>query len=353
MSSVKPSDSRQAEARVDDQLCPKATVRLRQRVYQALELGLPGDRLGRLADISLLTLIALNVAAVLAESMEPLRERFFEAFVTFELVSVAIFTLEYLARVWVCIEQPRFGAIRSNWLKRLRYMTTPMALVDIAAVLPFYLVTFGVLGGVDMRFLRALRLARSLKLSRHSDAMSLLLRVLRENGRNFAAALGILLIVMIITASGMHLFEHAAQPEDFGSIPAAMWWAFATLTTVGYGDVIPVTVGGKVFGALITVVSLGVVALPAGILASSFSERLRLKARSYRELADRAQADGVVTADEHVELEAERRNLGLGEDLANAILEERPARPISEAECPRCGYGLATPDRASRRRAGG
>ncbi len=335
------ADSPQDEALAYGQLRPGPVERLRRRIYQALEVRSPNDRFGQAADIALFVLIALNVAAVLGESVASFNERYHSIFVVFEAVSVAIFSAEYIARVWVSIEQPRFADVRRNWAKRLKYMATPMALIDLVAVLPFYLALTGMLGGMDMRILRTLRLARILKLTRHSDAMTLLLRVLTENGRNFSAALGILLMVMIITATGIHLFEHEAQPEAFGSIPAAMWWAFATLTTVGYGDVTPITVGGKVFGAAITVVSVGIVALPAGILASSFSERLRLKTNSYRELADKAYADGLLTADEYAELEAERKKLGIGEDLAAAILDEEQTSEHSEVQCPRCGLDLS------------
>ena len=334
-------DSPQDEALAYEQLCPGPIERLRQRTYRALEVRSRDDRLGKVADIALFVLIALNVAAVLGESVASFNARYHSIFVIFEAVSVAIFTAEYIARVWVSTDQPRFADVGPHWAKRLKYMATPMALIDLVAVLPFYLALTGLLGGTDMRILRTLRLARILKLTRHSDAMTLLLRVLKENGRNFSAALGILLIVMIITATGIHLFEQEAQPEAFGSIPAAMWWAFATLTTVGYGDVTPITVGGKVFGAAITVVSVGIVALPAGILASSFSERLRLKTKSYRELADKAYADGLLTADEYAQLEAERKKLGIGEDLAAAILDEEQSNEHSEAHCPRCGLDLS------------
>ncbi|MGI9260016.1 MAG: ion transporter [Gammaproteobacteria bacterium] len=337
------ADSPKDEALAYGELCPGPVERLRRRIYLALEVRSQDDRLGQAADIALFILIALNVAAVLGESVASFNERYHSIFVVFEAVSVAIFSAEYVSRVWVSIDQPRFADVGANWVKRLKYMASPMALIDLVAVLPFYLALTGLLGGMDMRILRTLRLARILKLSRHSEAMTLLLRVLKENGRNFSAALGILLIVMIITASGIHLFENEAQPEAFGSIPAAMWWAFATLTTVGYGDVTPITVGGKVFGAAITVVSVGIVALPAGILASSFSERLRLKTKSYRELADKAYADGLLTADEYAQLEAERKKLGIGEDLAAAILKEEQSGEHGDTHCPRCGVNLSSP----------
>lgn len=328
------------ERLTDDQLEPARVDRLRQRVYQVFELRVPGDHLSRVIDTALVALIVLNVAAVLAESVEPVRLRYGAAFLTFELVSVIGFSLEYAARVWAASEQPRFSGIQNPVLRRLRYMLTPMALVDLAAVLPFYLVSLGLVGGLDMRFLRSLRLVRIFKLSRYSQAMTLLLQVLNENARIFAAAFGVLLIVMIIAASGIHIFERAAQPDAFGSIPAAMWWAFATLTTVGYGDVYPITVGGKVFGAVVTVVSVGMVALPAGILASSFSERLRLRSSSYRDMADRAYADGILTTEEFAELEAERVELGIGEDLAAAILDDEQSKHANQSRCPTCGQDV-------------
>ena len=333
------------ERQSDYDLDPPRMVRLRQRVYRVFEAREPGDHLSRVIDVVLVSLIVLNVAAVLMESVEPLRQRYGPEFMTFELVSVLVFSMEYVARVWTSSEHPRYRTMTTPAMRRLRYMVTPMALIDLLAVLPFYLATFGLFGGADMRFLRSLRLVRIFKLSRYSQAMTLLLQVLNENARIFTAALGVLLIVMIIAASGIHLFERTAQPDDFGSIPAAMWWAFATLTTVGYGDVTPITVGGKVFGAVITVVSVGMVALPAGILASSFSERLRLRSSSYRDMADRAYADGILTTEEFDELEAERQELGLGEDLAAAILGEEQSRATTHAQCPTCGQQLSNVQR--------
>ncbi len=312
---------------------------LRRRVHQVLELAEPGDDLSRAVDFLLIILILLNVLAVLFASVESVRSRYQAAFLTFELLSVVVFTAEYLARVWTAVEHRGLRDRAPLWA-RARFMISPMAVVDLLAVLPFYLATLGLFGGLDMRFLRSLRLVRLFKLTRYSQAMTLLLDVLRENARNFAAALGVLLIVMVLAASGIYLFERDAQPEDFGSIPAAMWWAFATLTTVGYGDVTPITNAGKVFGAMMTVVSIGIVALPAGILASSFSERLRMASQHYRERADQAWADGVVTEDEQEDLEQTRVELGLGEDIAAQILaeEERRTRELSAGRCPNCGH---------------
>jgi len=317
----------------------------RELTFQLLERSRDTRGFSRIVDSCLVILILLNVAAVLLESMESVRLVFAAQFRLFEILSVAVFSVEYLLRMWVCVEGDRTNSNTSASSLRLRYAASPMAIIDLLAVLPFYLGALGLLGAADMRVLRVLRLLRLFKLTRYADSMSLLWRVLRENASNFAAALGVLLIVMILAASGMYLIEREAQPDAFGSVPSAMWWAFATLTTVGYGDVTPITPIGKVFGAAITVVSIGIVALPAGLLASSFSARLRQNTEAYRDAADLAAADGIVTKEERRELERKRRELGLGADLAANILGEEQTRRmhVISTACPTCGHDPAAP----------
>lgn len=318
----------------------------RQRTYELLSVAREGAILSKVIDLSLIILILLNVAAVMAESMEQTRREHEVFFYWFELFSVAVFSVEYALRIWSCVEDPRRSTMRLgllNW--RLRFVRSAPALFDLMAILPFYLFHLGLLGNLDMRFLRCFRVLRVFKLTRYSQAMTLLLEVLRDNARTFAAALGVLLIVMLFAASGIYLFEREAQPEDFGSIPAAMWWAFATLTTVGYGDVTPITTEGKIFGAMITVVSIGMVALPAGILASSFSEQLGMRKDRYRLVADRAYADGVIDENEREELERMRVDLGLSRETVDKIMAEEyqsVVKRIAEnhMHCPRCGHSL-------------
>ena len=156
---------------------------------------------------------------------------------------------------------------------------------------------------------------------------------------------------MLLAASGSYYFEREAQPVDFGSIPAAMWWSFSTLTTVGYGDVTPVTVGGKVFGALITVVGVGMVALPTGILASGFAQQLRHRSDEYQSKADKALDDGILTSVEMEELEDLRQELGLSKNTASQILDTEQVRRALESEpghyCSHCGSPLSGIQQAS------
>ena len=309
----------------------------RRRVYRVITVGDRKDLMSRVFDIALVTLITLNVGAVVLESVEEIERAYRPLFYVFELVSVGVFTLEYLARLWVIVEDPAYA--HPIW-GRLRYMVSPMALIDLLAVAPFY---FHVMVGADLRFLRVLRLLRIFKLTRYSSAMNILLTVLRQEAQAFGAALFVLALLMIFSASLVWLFEHQAQPESFGNIPKAMWWAVVTLTTVGYGDLYPITPLGKLFGAAISVVGIGMVALPAGILASAFSEQLHLRRQKYEDQVDDALADGRLTTGEIERLKELRRQLGLSEEEAREIVVHAVRDSLRVEVCPHCGKPLEAP----------
>lgn len=315
---------------------------LRQYVYRTLEAAEGDSWLSRAVDMFLIALIAASVIAVILESIPAFETRYANALSLFEASTVAVFSVEYLLRIWSSVES-QSGAPRTPLQARLRYMTSFHAIIDIVAILPFYLLALGLTGSVDMRFLRAVRLLRVLKLTRYSAAMNMVFITFRENGRALSAAFLILLTVMLLAASGMYYFERVSQPEDFGSIPAAMWWAFATLTTVGYGDVTPITVGGKIFGALITVVGIGMVALPTSILASGYTQQLKVSTAVYEGKAAEALDDGVLSEDEVRDLEELRVDLGLGKHTASQILDEGRVRQMLRRQqplCPHCHRAL-------------
>ena len=311
---------------------------LRWRVFHALEIAQDDNRLSKAIDVFLIGLILASVVAVILESMPGIEARYGNALALFEAFTIAVFTVEYVLRLWSSVEAD-YAVGLSAFRARLKYMTSFHAVIDILAILPFYLLFFGLFGNVDMRFLRAVRLLRVLKLTRYSAAMNMVFITFRENGRALGAAFLILVTVMLLAASGMYYFERQSQPEAFGSIPAAMWWAFATLTTVGYGDVTPITVGGKVFGALITVVGIGMVALPTSILATGYSQQLKLSTERYKEKAAEALDDGILSADEIRDLEMLRVDLGLGKHTASQILDAGRVRHALQREqhvCPHC-----------------
>lgn len=290
--------------------------RLRKRTYQILDIAEPGDRISNIADVALVWLIVLNILAVILESVGSISDRFSSLFNYFELLSVAVFTVEYFLRAWSVVESSEIR-FQHPIRGRIRYFISPMAIVDLAAILPFYLTLFFV---IDLRFLRALRLLRMFRMSRYSNAMSLLMEVFRAQADALLSAVFILIVILIFAASGIYVVEHKAQPDAFGSIPAAMWWAVATLTTVGYGDVTPITIAGKIFGALVTVTGIGMVALPAGLLGSGFTEALR---RRHEALGKKGAKGAQATSE------------GLGNDNATPIHTFK--------NCPHCGKSILPP----------
>jgi voltage-gated potassium channel len=251
--------------------------RARRYTYDLLltpEVESPVERAVRAA---LSFLIVANILMVVLETVPAIRHQLRSAFRLFEVFSVAVFSLEYVLRLWAAVEDPRYA--RACW-GRLRFAFTPLALVDLVAVLPFYLPQ---LIHADMRFLRGLRLvrlARVFKLGRYSTGLALYARIFREKREELVTSLVLLCFLLLMASSLMYFFEHAAQPNDFSSIPAAMWWGIITLTTIGYGDIYPVTTAGKIFGAVIAVIGVGFVALPSAILVGGMMEQMELRRRS-------------------------------------------------------------------------
>ncbi len=284
-------------------------------------------------DFALIVLIALNVAAVILETVDPIYHAYKIWFDLFDLFSVLVFTIEYVARVWTIVEDERFS---DGWRGRIRYMMTPMAIIDLLAILPFY---FSLFIDADLRILRALRLLRVFKLTRYSSAMTMLLDVLQEEAKTLFACFFILFILLIITSTGAYLVEQAVQPDVFGSIPDSMWWALVTLTTVGYGDVTPVTPLGRIFGGIVTIIGVGMAALPAGILASGLADQLHVRRDDLRRQFREALEDGVICDQEEYELEELRKKLGISRKSADTIRQEIMVQQADKTinQCPHCG----------------
>lgn len=308
----------------------------RKRVFEILNPEQGSDRASRTCDQGLMALIILNVAAAIAESVPSLAHRWTTQFSAFEGFSVLVFTVEYVLRVATAIEHsnPRF---RHPILGRLRFMVSPIAIADLLAFLPFFLGSFL---SIDLRMLRVLRLIRIFKLAHYFSSLDILLDVLRMERQALGAASFIVMLCLLMAGSGAYVFEHQAQPEAFGSIPASLWWAMGTLTTVGYGDVTPVTLGGKVFGMFVMMIGVGVVAVPTGILATGFALELRKRRDLYSQQLQIAREDGLIDDAERAHLEQVRLSLDLTEETVSD-LESTPATPM--AECPHCGELLAEP----------
>ena len=231
-----------------------------------------GSAIARIINGFIIGLILLNVAAVILETVDPLYNSYKPLFRNFELFSVCIFTVEYLLRLWTCTLLPGF----QNPVKgRIRYMLRPGSLIDLFAILPSFL---PMVTKLDLRFIRILRLVRFFrffKLGRYTQASGFIIKVFREKKAELIMSFVMTIFLIVVASSIMYFVEHDAQPGKFSSIPETMWWSVATLTTVGYGDLYPITTLGKTLTACISILGIGLFALPAGILASGFSDAFK------------------------------------------------------------------------------
>lgn len=243
--------------------------RLKRRVYEVLEVAKPDDKLSKAVDIILMSLILLNVALIIAGTFE-LHETAIQVFTVIENVSVAVFTVEYFLRLWT--SDLKFTEL-SPFRARLRYIRTFAAVIDLVSLLPSFIPAMSS-SFMVLRMFRVLRLLRVFKLNRYTHALKDIGEVFKRKAGQLISSMLVVSFLMIIAAVLMYDAEHEAQPEVFDNALSGMWWAIATLTTVGYGDIYPVTVVGKIMSAIIAILGIGLVAVPTGIISAGFTEQI-------------------------------------------------------------------------------
>jgi voltage-gated potassium channel len=254
---------------------------LRHRVYRQMFLRAHGGTtLSNFNRFMIVVIIAAVALAIFGTEPTVVRGNL-RLFIALEMAFGVIFLLEYLGRVWSVVEEPHEGA---NLAKRLRYMRSPLAIIDLVVVLAS-LSPFMFTDAAILRVVRLLRLAALAKFGRFNHALEELGEAVHSRRYELSVTVALAGCLILVGATALYWAEHNVQPEAFGSIPRAMWWAVITLTTVGYGDVSPITPLGKMFAAVIAVGGVALVAMPAGIMASAFSEAIHH--RRERELADR------------------------------------------------------------------
>lgn len=252
---------------------------LKEKTYSIIEEV--GDEDSRRFELFILSLIFLNVIALCLETVNHIAQQYHVWLQAFDVFSVAIFSGEYILRIWSCNINPKFA--HPLW-GRLKYAFTTLALVDLIAIIPFYLPFLLPFIGLekifDLRSLRSIRLFRLFTLFRYSKTLSLFRRVMWDKRQELSVTLFFLVFLLMFAASLMFYAENKAQPDNFSSIPASMWWAIATLTTVGYGDVYPITPIGRFFASIIAVLGIGLFALPTSILGAAFVEEVENNRRN-------------------------------------------------------------------------
>ncbi len=293
-------------------------LQIQKRTSQLLSKGNVADKPSQYVDMILFILIVLNIAAVCLESVKHIGNEYKEAFKAFEFFSVMIFSIEYVLRVWSAPARNDLG-VTTNITKRMKYIFSFTGLIDFLAIIPSILPYF--FGGLDLRWLRVLRLLRLLKISNYSSALEDFFSAIKADWRSFSAALYLMVIALFLSSALMYIAEHDSQPEKFSSIPETMWWGLITLTTVGYGDVSPVTPLGKIIGAFTAIMGVCTVALLTGIVASAFANQRAQKAAILEAEINQALSDGVISDDEAQKIEKLRKELNLSPEHSKSLVD--------------------------------
>lgn len=269
---------------------------LRFRMYHVLEPDDHGDRLSRRVDRVIMAMILLSVLAVMLETVEPINAAYGYWLQLFELITISVFTVEYVLRLWCAPVNHRYrGGVRG----RLRFALTPMAIIDFVAIAPFFVAIFFDIDVHTVLMLRLFRLLRLFKLARYMESLKLVTDVFKSKRDELTMVLTIELFLLVIFSSMMYMAEHEAQPDKFSSIPESMWFGIITMTTVGYGDVSPVTTMGKFAAASLALVGVAMFALPTGIIAAGFSAQMQKKQRVVSPVCPHCGNDPFVPPDDH------------------------------------------------------
>ncbi|KRP23979.1 MAG: potassium channel protein [Rhodobacter sp. BACL10 MAG-120419-bin15] len=299
---------------------------IQKRTLEILDQSQDGDAISKICDFVIIAFVMLNIFGVILETMSDFEARYHLEFYIFETFSIAFFTIEYFTRLWAA------GAMidGESWRGRVRYIFSFNGLVDLAATAPFYLQIL--MPGLDLRVLRILRLVRVFKLSHYSTAIEDLFSAVYQERKAFIAAIYLLLIAVILTSSLMYFAETTHQPDKFGSIPDAIYWSLITLTTVGYGDVSPVTGVGKIIAVSTAFMGVCVVALLTGIVASAFANQITRRKVIFESQLREALKDGTIDEDEQISLENLRVAFNLSEEQVaefylQAQKEQRQKKP--------------------------
>lgn len=221
-------------------------------------------------------LIVLNIFALILESYEGIRATLGDLFYYFEVFSVIIFTIEYFLRVWVSKHS------RGNIKDRIHFAFSAAGIIDLLAILPFYLPFIFPFDLRILRILRLFRLLRIFKLGRYSKSMKTLKEIFLDVKSDLTITIFVTFVLMVLSSTLMYYLEHDVQPEKFTSIGDAFWWSIATLTTVGYGDIYPVTALGKFLSGAIALIGIGFVALPTGIISSAFIDKIQSEKNKHK-----------------------------------------------------------------------
>lgn len=301
---------------------------IQRRIFEILD-GAVLDGASKACEIFIATLVVANVLAIILESMHDLHEAYAAYFHMFDLVSVVVFSIEYVLRVW-SYGQKYVDEAGSSWRGRKEYLFSAFGLVDFLSTVPFYLQL--IFPGADLRVLRMFRLLRIFKLSRYNSAMDDMFEAIKSEKDSFSSALFLLLISCLLFSSLIYIIEGHDQPEVFPSIPAAMHWFILTIIS-GWGNVDPVTYLGVALVVITQVLAIALAAILTGVVATAYTAQVQRREAVYELEVREALADGIVTDQERAQLKQMQAKFGMTDEQVEAIAEQVNAeRRAAETE---------------------
>lgn len=292
----------------------------RAKVYAMLEPTGHSGRWHTYIDNFIVFWVALSITCVVFETVTSVHALFATEFYVIDIMAFTIFTIEYIARVYSAPENPKFHHRKARWA----HVRSGQAIIDLLAILPFLLESL-VGQHLDLRFLRVFRLMRMLKLTRYTSAMETLHKVILREWQVIFASVFVMMLLVVLTASLGYLFEHPAQPDKFENIPQSIYWAVVTLASVGYGDISPITPMGRALTVVLALVGIGIFAIPAGLLASAFTDQLRIDRDAFKNRLLAAYEDGILSDAEREMVVAESERLHLSHEEVKRLTDEARA----------------------------
>ncbi len=303
---------------VHDFLEQNKSKSFRYKIYALVNETPTSGELHHIFDFMIVVWVILSVLSVIFESVQSVNYYLHSEFVILDIMAVAVFSTEYLMRIYSSPEDPRF----KSWFSgRLKNATTPTSIIDLLAILPFYLESF-LHHLFDLRFLRVFRLMRLLKLARYSGATQSLFIVIKREWPVMKASAFIMMLLVMLAACLGYLFEHEAQPDKFENIPQSIYWSVITLASVGYGDISPITPAGRAITIVLALLGIGIFAIPAAILSSALSDQLRIDRETMMTELYAMLEDGVISPDEQELIESEAKRLHLSQNELTRLLEK-------------------------------
>ena len=290
----------------------------RQKVHALVFPSEYGGELHHMFDTFIVIWVVISVIAVVLESVQSIHYLLNLEFLILDAIAVSVFTMEYLLRLYCCVEEPGYQKAITG---RLKLAKSTSSVIDLLAILPFFLEVF-LHHLFDLRFMRVFRLLRLLKLTRYTGATQSLSKVIAREWPVMAASAFIMLLLVVMTASLGYLFEHEAQPDKFENIPQSIYWAVVTLASVGYGDISPITPAGRAMTIVLALIGIGIFAIPAALLSAAFADQLKSDREALVNTIYEMLSDGVIDDDEAHFIKTESKRLHLTDDDLRRLVDK-------------------------------